>query len=233
MISVGRIHAVFMKQVKDTAKNMQILILFFIFPVIGAVMTNTVGPEAGSASFFITIFATMHCIITPISTAASIIAEEKEKNTLRVLIMSGVKGTEYLISIGGFVLLATLLTGSTFLLLIQSDWEMAALFMGGMFVESILSVIAGTCIGIYAKNQAAATGIAMPCGMLFAFLPMIASFNDTIAGVSKYLYSQQLAYLFSGNYESIREGSMITIANLMIILTLFLILVQTKTWKEQ
>lgn len=45
-------------------------------------------------------FITMHIVMIPIINMANIIAEEKEKNTLRVLIMSNVKPMEYLIGIG-------------------------------------------------------------------------------------------------------------------------------------
>lgn len=195
---VQNITALFHKQTKDTLKNMPVLILFFVYPVVAAVMTQAMKNQADMGTFFISIFATMHCIFSPLVSTASIIAEEKEKNTLRVLIMSSVNLREYLLSIGGFVLMATLFTGSLFAVMSGKPVGKALLFLLFMGLGSLISIVLGSCIGLFSKNAAAANGMAVPFGMVFAFLPMLAYFNKGIEAVSKFTFGQQINYLLAG-----------------------------------
>jgi ABC-2 type transport system permease protein len=191
------IFAIFHKQIKDVLKNTSVLILFFIYPIIAFVMTTAMSEQLGQASFFISIFGTMHAVFTPIVTSAAIIAEEKEKNTLRVLIMSNVKPFEYLISIGGFVFICTLLTGSSFIAIGNYGGITALNFILYMAIGCICSIILGLSIGGSAKNMMGANAIAVPFGMLFAFLPMLSSFNKSIEKLSKFTYGQQVSNLIS------------------------------------
>ena len=192
------ITALFHKQIKDVLKNMPVLVLFIIYPIIAAVMTQAMKDQAGTGTFFLSIFATMHCVFTPIVATTSVIAEEKEKNTLRVLIMSNVTLKEYLISIGGFILIATLITGSIFLFVSGQPAGNATSFLLAMGIGSLVSIVLGTCLGLFSKNAAAANGMAVPFGMVFAFLPMLANFNTGIEAVSKFTYGQQISYLLAG-----------------------------------
>ena len=223
MMRLQNISALFIKQVKDVIKNMPVLILFIVYPCIAAVMTQAMQGQAGSNVFFIGIFATMHCVFTPIVAASSILAEEKETNTLRVLIMSNVQLKEYFFSIGGFILLADILTGSTFLFIADYDAAIAVMFIFSLGIGCIISTVLGICIGLYAGNMAAATGLAVPFGMLFAFLPMLAYFNDKIERISKFTYGQQVSYLLSGSKFSL-SGIIIICINSAVFITLAAVL---------
>ncbi len=195
---IQNITALFHKQVKDVFKNLPVLVLFIVYPVIAVIMTQAMKDQADMGSFFISIFATMHCVFTPIVATASIITEEKEKNTLRVLIMSNVTLREYLLSIGGFIFLATILSSSVFLLLINKSLEKSLLFILAIAIGCLISIILGVCIGLFSKNAAAANGFAVPFGMVFAFMPMLANFNPGIEAISKFTFGQQVSYLLGG-----------------------------------
>ena len=226
MDRVRIISAIFLKQFKDILKNLQVLILFFVYPIVALVMTSTISSDFtfGSEMFFISIFSAMHCIFTPIVATASIISEEKEKNTLRVLIMSNVKPFDYLISIGGFVFICTMLTGLIFLF--AADFtELAILkFLLAMSFGSICSIVLGLSIGGFSKNMTSANAIAVPFGMIFAFLPMLATFNEKIAQVSKFTYGYQISNLISSDSFSISFiDSAIILVNLFIFLIAFIL----------
>lgn len=204
MIRLNHIGAVLEKQIKDILKNMQVLILFFVFPAISFIMVTSLGEE--NKSFFIMIFATMHFIFTPLVSTASLISEEKEKNTLRVLIMSGIKPLEYFFSMGLFILLVNLITGSVFFLLGKFDQSGAVLFFGGAVIGALISILLGMCVGTYANNMSAANGLGVPLGMLFSFVPMIASFNSSIEKISQFLYGQQVSYLINGESITLKKA---------------------------
>lgn len=216
---VQNVSALFHKQVKDVFKNLPVLVLFIVYPVIAVIMTQAMKDQVDMGSFFVSIFATMHSVFTPIVATASIITEEKEKNTLRVLIMSNVNLREYLISIGGFILIATLLTSSVFLFIIDLTAEQSLLFLLAIIIGSLISIILGVCIGLFSKNAAAANGLAVPFGMVFAFLPMLSSFNKGIEAVSKFTFGQQISYLLGGKTIS-AFGIIVLCANLIILLVI-------------
>ena len=98
-----KICAVWKKQVKDTLKNKVILIQFIMFPMLTAVMQNAMDIQGMPKNYFVTLFATMYIGMAPLTAMAAIISEEKECNTLRVLLMSNVKAGEYLLGTGGYV----------------------------------------------------------------------------------------------------------------------------------
>ena len=226
MIRMQNVAALFTKQFKDTLKNMPVLVLFIVYPCIAFVMTQAMQDQAGTQSFFISVFATMHCIFTPIVATASIIAEEKEKNTLRVLIMSNVTLKEYLISVGGFILSANLITGIAFLFLNSYNATSIIQFLLSLAAGSLISIVLGICIGLFARNAGAANGLAVPFGMVFAFMPMLSFFSKSIESISRYTFGQQIAYLLSGKSPSI-HGIAILIVN-----TVIFIVISTKLYQK-
>lgn len=226
MDRVRIVSSIFQKQIKDVFKNFQVLILFFVYPIVALVMTSAITDEFGFGSeiFFISIFSAMHCIFTPIVATASIISEEKEKNTLRALIMSNVKPVDYLISIGGFVFICTMLTGLIFLL--ASDFTIDAMlkFIISMSIGSICSIVLGLTIGGFSKNMTSANAIAVPFGMVFAFLPMLATFNEKIAEISRFTYGYQISSLIASDSFNISIFDFTVIfLNLIIFIIAFII----------
>lgn len=207
-----------MKQIKDTLKNLPVLVLFIVYPCIALIMTNAINQE-GTDTLFVGIFATMHCVFTPIVAMASVLSEEKETNTLRVLIYSNVRLSEYFLSVGGFILLADLLTGCFFLAAIPLTPQHGIQLLLSMVIGCLISLVFGICIGLYAKNASSANALAVPFGMIFSFLPMLASFNTSIKKFSSFTYGQQVNYLITG--ESIQlNGILIILANAALFLIL-------------
>jgi ABC-2 type transport system permease protein len=231
MMRIQNITALFQKQSKDVFKNLPVLVLFIVYPIIALIMTQAMKDQAGTADMFVSIFATMHCVFTPIVSTASIISEEKETNTLRVLIMSNVTLREYLFSIGGFILIATLLTGSSFLFISGQPAENAAAFLLSLGIGTIISVVLGSCIGLFSKNASAASGMAVPFGMVFAFLPMLANFNKGIEAVSRFTYGQQVSYLMAGR-EITAFGIVVPSVNFIVLIAVAAVLFKKSLSEE-
>lgn len=224
-IRLSHIGAVFLKQCKDILKNTQVLVLFFVYPLVALVLTTSVGEQLGETDFFISIFATMHAVFTPVVVTASIISEEKEKNTLRVLIMSGIRPIEYLVSIGGFVFFCTMLTSSSYLTMGNYNMKSGAEFMLCMSIGCICSIVLGLAIGGFAKNSMSANAIAVPISMVISFLPMIAYFNEAIGKVSKYIYGQQIGNFIqnSSDYHLTGDTVLVVSLNFLLFLITFII----------
>lgn len=218
MIHITNINALFIKQIKDVFKNKQVLILYFIYPLIALIMTQSIGKQSGSSLFFLSIFATMHCVFTPLVSTASFISEEKEKNTLRVLIMSNISFREFLLSIGSFVLLLTVTTGSSFLFMDPALMRNLPIFLCSMAIACCISIIIGVAVGLYSHSMSAANGFAVPLGMLFSFLPMLSSFNTDIEQFSKFTYGQQISYLLIKDKPLTIFGCLVIFFNFLLFL---------------
>lgn len=217
------ITALLIKQCKDSLRNLPSLMILIIYPAVAFVMITAMKGEQGMDDVFVPMFAAMHCSFAPLVISSNILSEEKEKGTLRSLIMAGVSRVKYLISLSVFVLVAVLLTGSAFLLMKLFDLSSAAAFAAAMLAGAAVSALIGLCIGIYSKNVTAANGIAVPVGLVFALLPMLGQFNDGIAKVAKYTYSGQLRTVFEGGDYTLRTALVpaayfITLSVLLIVL---------------
>ena len=224
--------AILNKQFKDSLNNLPTLMIIMIYPIVAFIMIIAMRGEEFAGRMFISMFATMHCCFAPATTASNIISEEKEKGTLRSLIMSGVSRINYLVSISLFVILASMLTGSTFLLMDQFDCEYAFKFLSAMFLGAVTSTLLGLCIGINSKNTAAANGMAVPVGLTISLIPMLAQFNDGIAKVSKLLYSGRIS-LILGDGGNVSWDTAAVIGAYLVLFSVILVFLFKKKGLEQ
>ncbi|MCM1539668.1 MAG: ABC transporter permease [Blautia sp.] len=187
------------KQLKDTLKNQIVLIQFAMFPALGVIMVNMIRLEGMPENFFVTLFASMYIGMAPLTCVSSIISEEKEKNTLRVLMMADVTPWQYLLGIGSYVFLACMLGGAVFCSLLENVTAgQRALFLLVMAAGIIASIVMGAAIGVGSRNQMAATSVSVPVMMVFSFLPMLSMFNDRIEKIARFTYTEQIRVL-TGN----------------------------------
>lgn len=192
------IRAIFLKQLSDTLKNKTVLIQFLMFPVLVIVMENAVKIDDMPEHFFAKLFAVMFVGMAPLTCMSAIISEEKEKNTLRVLIMSNVKPGEYLLGVGAYVFVMCIAGTVVFAVVGGYTGADLALFIAVMSAGIVLSELTGAIIGVFSRNQMTATSITVPVMMIFSFLPMLSMFNDTIRTAARITYSQQISELING-----------------------------------
>ena len=76
------------------------------------IMENAIKMEGMPDHFFVKLFSIMYIGMAPITAVTAIISEEKEKNTLRVLMMANVKPWQYLIGVGFYVWVIRMLGAS-------------------------------------------------------------------------------------------------------------------------
>lgn len=108
------------------------------------------------------------------------------------------KPVEYLFGIGSFVFSACMAGAVVFAVLGGYGGASFVKFLLIMAAGISVSMLLGAVIGIRSKSQISATAIATPVMMVFAFLPMLAMFNETIAKVAEYAYSQQVQLMLDG-----------------------------------
>lgn len=217
------ITAVFLKQINETLKNKTVLIQFLMFPILTLIMENTIRIDGMPEHFFAKLFAVMFVGMAPLTCMASIISEEKEKNTLRVLVMSNVKPFQYLLGISLYVWLMCMIGAIIFALcsgLYAVDFLIFVVFLA---LGIIVSEIIGAIIGVICHNQMSATSVTVPVMIVLSFLPMLSVFNSTIKSIAKYTYSQQISLLVNeiSNRQNYLEGIIVVLVNLTIFIAVF------------
>lgn len=217
------IGAILKKQIKDTLKNKTVLIQFIMFPALTLLMNNAIIMEEMPENFFVNLFATMYIGMAPLTSMAAIIAEEKEKNTLRVLMMSNVKPYEYLLGVGIYVWIACMVGAGVICVAGNYDLRTSSIFMGIMAVGILASLLMGAAIGTWSKNQMMATSITVPVMMVFAFVPMLSLFNTTIEKIAKFIYSEQISRMLNqvGNLRIEMSNICIMVINMLLFVGLF------------
>ena len=223
---MNNIVAIFKKQLKDTLKNKTVLIQFVMFPILTLIMNNAIKMQEMPENFFVNLFATMYIGMAPLTSIASIISEEKEKNTLRVLIMSNVKPYEYLLGIGSYVWFACMFGGVVICTAGGYNLQTSIVFMGIMAIGILTSLLIGAIIGIWSKTQMMATSIAVPVMMVFSFVPMLSLFNSTVEKIAKVIYSEQISRMLSQinslQFNAVNIGVIVT--NIFIAAVIFIII---------
>lgn len=192
------IKAVFIKQILDTVKNKTVFIQFLMFPVLAIIMENAVKIEDMPEHFFAKLFAVMFIGMAPLSCMSAIISEEKEKNTLRALMMSSVKPWQYLVSVGAYIFIMCMFGTAVFAVLTEYSGAELAMFIFCVSFGIILSELIGAAIGIFSKNQMTATSLTLPVMMVFSFSPMLSMFNESIKKVAGITYLQQISDIING-----------------------------------
>lgn len=216
--------AIFKKQVKDTVKNKAVLIQFIMFPIMTLIMNNAIQIDDLPKNFFVLLFASMYIGMAPLTAISSIIAEEKEQNTLRVLLMSNVKPSAYLIGVGSYVWLSCLLGSAVICFAGSYTAKERIFFLLTMAIGILISLLLGAAIGTFSKTQMMATSLMVPTMIFFSFLPMLSLFNETVAKFAKYTYSEQIRLTLSEISDPQLSGGrlLILMANMMLFAGLFL-----------
>lgn len=224
------ISAVLLKQMKETLKNKTILIQFLMFPVMTIIMETAIKMEDMPEHYFVKIFAVMFVGMAPLSCLSAIISEEKEKDTLRTLMMSNVKAYEYLLGVGIYVWLMCMIGALVFAICGEYSGKDMLVFLLIMAFGILVSGLIGSVIGIFSKNQMSATSVTVPVMMVFSFLPMIGMFNESVEKIARITYSQQMTVLINGlgSSEMTAESLIVIAANFVIAAALFIIVYKKK-----
>ena len=212
------IKAIFIKQYKDTLKNISILIQLIMFPAISIVMTSSIQVSEIPSQYFVILFATMYVGMTPIIMISNIMGEEKEKGSLKMLMMSNVKPTEYILGVSLFVMVG----GYRGIELIT--------FVGICSLGMLTSVFLGSVIGIVAKDQIASNSLSVPAMLICSFVPMLSMFNENIRHYGGFIYTQQINELLT--HSPITSFSLqpfvIIFLNMMVLLGIYIYVFQKR-----
>jgi ABC-2 type transport system permease protein len=194
-ISLKRAQAIFVKDYKEFSRNYAISIIVII-PIIFALLFRTASPSLTVAMGFL--LNPSFILLTSLAQAC-LIAEEKERNTLRSLMMTPATTIDVLVGKSAlvFVMSAVSLTISTYILGYEpaSIWAFAA----AIILSIILYTAVGTICGLFSKTLLDASLSIIPAAMVFTAPPVATIlFGDyPIFKVLEYTPSIQLIHLLN------------------------------------
>ncbi|PGX26759.1 ABC transporter permease [Bacillus cereus] len=226
--SMRRVSAVFRKEVQDFKTNSQVLLMAFL-PIILSFLFSRFG--AGKEMLGITTITAFLFVAGFVQ--SMVIAEEKEKHTLRVLMLSPASSVEVLL--GKSILTACLTLGICIVnLFILDQFSGNLLLLGFIFLcGAILFIVIGTMIGLLAASVPQTSIIGMPILMTMylavQFEPMVE--NKVIKTMIGYLPTSHIVKalnsLVGGTGFGSISGHVLNVA-VWLIISLFVCLIVYK-----
>lgn len=220
---MNTIRAIFEKELKELRSNRPMLMQFLLYPIITVIMNNLVKEEGIPELMYVKMFSVMFMTMATVITTSSIIAEEKEKGTLRTLMMSNVNPLSYLAGIGLFDFILCMLGAVIIAVGCNMESSVCVRYLGLMAIGFIINIALGAGIGTLSKNQLHATSLAIPFTLIMSFLPLLGVFNDTISKVAEYTLGQQMLNLMEdlNRITITSKGAVILAANTLLFVVLF------------
>jgi ABC-2 type transport system permease protein len=194
-----KIGALCAKDFKDVVKNPAMLIMVIMdigFIVMFRYLTfNSIlgdHPTQSTLTMINGLIMSMSLIFSVSIVACTLplygLAEEKEKHTLRTLMLANVSAGEILISKAAVGLAYTLVAQFICFFIIQAPMRMLGVYMLAGLLGAIPVVIVALVLGLVARDQMTAGVYATPV-LLLSMAPMVGQLSDNLANVVKWLPS--------------------------------------------
>lgn len=178
------------KDLKDLVKNPTVL-LGCLLPVgFIALYSQTMGDASGEAADaarhqFLTMALFMTVGMTGCMTALYTIAEEKEKHTLRTLMLANVSAAQVIASRAVVSLAAIVIAQAACFAVLRAPIDLLAPYLLLGILSGLPIVMLSLVLGLAARDQMTAGVYSIPL-VLVAFLPLFAPLNETLAKVTPY-----------------------------------------------
>ncbi len=216
--SMRRVNALFKKEVKYFGKNMNVLFMCMLPIVFSIIYSKLFGGDTLDghlAKIDILIMCMgMNLVMVSSFVVAMLIAEEKEKNTLRTLMLSGVSPLEFFT---GKIFITFLISQITnvaifFIIGISAQYLGIYILLTTLVVFTMMEI--GALIGIISPNQMSTGVIGMPVLIILLMIPIFARFNKTLTKIAEFLPNHNMNIMLENIFkgESIGLGYAYNIA---------------------
>jgi ABC-2 type transport system permease protein len=146
------------------------------------------SPEEGMGKMDILFLcASMNLVLVSSFIVAMLIAEEKEKNTMRTLLLSGVTSFEFLAGKMIITLLISEFTSILMFFIIDIDRQYFGIYILVTTLVIICMIELGAMIGLIAPNQMSTGVVGMPILLVLFLLPVLAILNDSIKKIAEFI----------------------------------------------
>lgn len=166
--------ALFMKDLKNCFVNKNVFLMLALPVLFGVMYKFLLGDilKEATGSFVIVMCIVMTISIIPLNVLANMVAEEKEKHTLRSLMLANVSATDFLLSKAFVALVLMLIDGILIFLVCQEPIGYLVYFLIFYILASLSVLFFGALVGLLSKDQMSAGTLSSPL-MIFLMLPPI------------------------------------------------------------
>ena len=224
-MSFRKINAIFMKQLNNSYKNLNVASMVAIMLVMAFGFSAMLDEESGvHTNHMVSILVNMNILMVGTLVMSFLISEEKEKNTMQVLMTSTVSPAEFLIGNGLMALLTTTVTSALIMLMLGWNEFSTVILLISVFA-SIGAIIGGALIGILSKNQTEASVMSTPFAFGLLMIPMFFGANELVQNIFEYLFTQSMsdAIVNVSNGEPILMNLIIIAGNIVVLSVVFAI----------
>lgn len=192
-ISMKRIQAIFIKDYKEFSRNYAVSIMVFL-PLILAFFYNKSGADTLQV-YFLPINMTFAMVTTFVQ--CCLIAEEKENNTLRSLMMSPATKADILVGKSSLVFTITAIILALTIYLLGFSPSNPLVLIVGFAISTIFYLAIGIICGLFTNTVMEASVAVLPVMAIFSFGPMGLMLADSYPALEllKWLPSAQLLLL--------------------------------------
>ncbi|MGE7691599.1 ABC transporter permease [Lysinibacillus sp. NPDC097214] len=192
-LSMTRIQAILMKDYKEFSRNYAVSVML-LMPLVMAFLYNKTGAATIDAYFlpiniaFSTVTAYVQCCL---------IAEEKEKNTLRSLMLSPASLGDILIGKSLFVSILTMVVVALTIFIVGYNPANLFILAIALILSTVFYIAIGTLCGLFAKTIMEGSLIILPVIIIFSFGSLALALSSTfpILKIAEWLPSSQLLLL--------------------------------------
>lgn len=186
------------KDIKLMFKNKNI-ILILLLPLIFAVIYSNLFSEMkedNSVYALLSMITGLGLMMIGSSIMGMAIAEEKEKKTLRSLLLSDVSASEFIFSKMIIVLVLFTLTMVMCYFVVNSPLSYFPEYLLIIVLSTVSLLLIGSIVGILAPNQQAASVLSIPI-MFVIGIPMFALMgqNEVLLTISKFIPSAPVLFM--------------------------------------
>lgn len=194
-----QVRIIFRKEVLDIRKNPNVIMMLLLPLALGFLYTFMFEGHPEEMASLIGIVLLMNLTMCAMVTVAMLIAEEKEKNTMRTLLLSGVKPASFLLGKLLFTLICSSIVNVIIFFMFKAPISMLLGFILLSLPLSLCMLLIGALIGLYSKNQMSTGVMGAPIGMIMLVAPLLAMINKNFATAASLTPSYQTLKLIE-NY---------------------------------
>lgn len=195
--SMRRINALIKKEIRDFSRNTNVLFMCIIPIIMAMIFSKIFNSSEQLKEYTINVSINSNLMLVSGFIIATIISEEKEKNTLRTLMLAAVSPLEFLI---GKVFL-TLMLSVGVNILTYFIMGMKLVYIGQFIIITTLVVICfiefGAVAGILAENQMSAGTIGFPFFMVMFLIGTLSKMNNIARIVANFLPNYNMQVLLN------------------------------------
>ena len=179
---------------KRVIKSNKTIILQILLPLGFALLYKHIYEIQGILNNSMKVNLLVQCLALSLSLSvgnpiSTIVSEEKEKNILRTLFLSGVNSTNYILSVLFYPVLISLVMTTAIPKILELNIETnygpyLIISLGTALVIMLINLF----IGLISKTQVSAQVISLPVSMISMFIPVLSGISKDFDNVTKYSY---------------------------------------------